>query len=59
MKVLSHPAFPDDRRSTAFQTDPRVRLFVLLVRATKKSTDQSWNDTSALIVVKDSVPAAQ
>ena len=45
IKVLSHPAFPDDRKITAFQTVLRVRPFVLLVRATKMSTDQCWNDT--------------
>jgi len=59
MKVISHPAFPDDRKSTAFQTVPRVRPFVLLVRATKVSTDQCWNDTVTLIVIKDPVRTAQ
>jgi hypothetical protein len=59
MKVLSHPAFPDDRKCTAFQMVPRVRPFVPLVRATKMSTGQSWNDNLALIVIKDPVRTAQ
>jgi len=55
LKVLSDPAIPDDRNSTAFQTVPRGRPYVLLVGATKMSRD----DTLALIVIKYPVRTAQ